>query len=50
LVFVFGAVSLSQAGVAFNILYLSDVYLYWCVVLHYHLCFSLQTLLFTVIG
>ena len=38
LVFVSGAVSLSQVDVAFNVLDLSVVDIYWCVVFHHHLC------------
>ena len=40
LVFVSGAVSLSQLDVAFNVLDLSVVDIYWCVVFHHHLCSS----------
>ena len=48
LVLVFGAVSLSQVDVAFNVLDLSVVDIYWCVVLHHHLYLRLvhlQTLM-----
>ena len=50
-VFVFDAVSLSQIDVAFNVLDLSVVEIYWCVVFHHHLCLQLvhlQTLIFTL--
>ena len=33
-----GAVSLSLVGVAFNVLDLSVVDIYWCGVFHHHLC------------
>ena len=43
LVFVSGAVSLSQEDVAFNVLGLCVVdKLYWCVVFHHHLCLRLD--------
>ena len=51
--FVFGAVSLSQLDVAFNVLDLSVVDMYWCVIFHHHLCLRLvhlQTLIFTFIS
>ena len=38
LVFVYGAISLTQVDVAFNVLDMSVVDIYWCVVLHHHLC------------
>ena len=41
LVFVSGAVSLSQVDVAFNVLNLSVVDIYWCISFHYHLCLRL---------
>ena len=37
LVFVSGAVSLSQVDVALNVLDLGVVDIYWCVVFHHHL-------------
>ena len=52
LVFVSGAVSLSEGDVAFNVLDLSAVDIYWCVSFHHHLCVRLvhrQTLIFTFI-
>ena len=53
LVFVSGAVSLYQVDVVFNVLDLSVVDLYWCVVFHHHLCLRLvhlQTMVFTFIS
>ena len=53
LVFVSGAMSLSQVDVAFNVLDLSVVYIYWCVGFHHHLCLRLvhlQTLVVTFIS
>ena len=47
LVFDSGAVSLSQLDVAFNVLHLCVVDIYWCVVFHHHFCLRpvhLQTL------
>ena len=41
LVFVSGAVSLSQVGVAFNVLDLSVFDMYWYVGFHHHLCLRL---------
>ena len=38
LVCVLDAVSLSQVDIAVNVLDLSVVDIYWCVVLHHHLC------------
>ena len=38
LVLVSGAVSLSQVDVVFNVVNLSVVDIYWCVVFHHHLC------------
>ena len=48
LVFVSGAVSLSQVDIAFNVLDLSVVDIYWCVGFRHHLCLRLvhlQTLI-----
>jgi len=46
--FVCGAVSLSQVDVAFNVLDLGVVDIYWCVVYHHHLWLvHLHTLIFT---
>ena len=48
LVFVSGAASLSQVDVAFNVLDMGVVDIYWCVGFHHHLCLRLvhiQTLL-----
>ena len=53
LVFVSGAVSLSHVDVAFNVLYLSFVDIYWCVIFLHHLCLrlvNLQTMIFTFIS
>ena len=53
LVFVYGAVSLSQVDVVFNVLDLSVVDICWCVVFHHHLYLllvHLQTLIFTFIS
>ena len=53
LVFVSGSVSLSEGDVAFNVLDLSVVDIFWCVVFHDHLCLRLvrlQTLIFTFIS
>ena len=53
LVFGSGAVSLSQADVAFNVLDPSVVEIYWRVVFYHHLSLRLvhlQTLIFTFIG
>ena len=53
LVFVSDAVSLSQVDAAFNVLELTVVDIYWCVVFHYHHCLRLvhlQTLIFTFIS
>ena len=46
LVFVSGALSLTQVDVAFNVPDLGVVDIYWCVVFHYHICLRLvhQTL------
>ena len=41
LVFVSGAVSLSQVDVAFSVLDMGVVDIYWCVISHHHLCFDL---------
>ena len=41
LVFVSGALSLTQVDVAFNVPDLSVVDIYWCGVFHRHLCFDL---------
>ena len=38
LVFISGAISLSQRDIAFNVRDLSVVDIYWCVGLHHHLC------------
>ena len=48
-----GAVCLSQVDVAFNVLSLGVVDIYWRVVFHHHLCLRLvhrQTLIFTFIS
>ena len=53
LVFVPGAVSLSQVYEVFNVLDLSVVDIYWCVVSHHQLCrrlVHLHTLIFTFIS
>ena len=49
LVFVSGTVSLSQVDVAFNVLDLSVVDVYWCVVFHHHLSLQLVQALQTLI-
>ena len=51
LVFVSGATSLSKVDVAFNVLDLSVVDIYWCVTFHHHLYLVYpQTLIFTFIS
>ena len=52
-VFVSGAVSLSQIDEAFNVLDLSVVDVYWCVIFHHHLCLRfvhLQTIISTFLS
>ena len=44
LIVVSGAVSLSQVDIAFNILHLSDIGIYWSVGFHHHLCVRLVLL------
>ena len=44
LVFVSGATSLSHVDVAFNVLHLNEVDIYWCVVSQHHLCLPLDHL------
>ena len=49
-VFLSGAVALSQVDIAFNVLDVNVVDIYWCVVFYQHLCLRivyLQTLIFT---
>ena len=51
--FISVAVSLSQVDVAFNVLDLSVVDIFWCVCFHHHLCLRLlhlQTLIVTFIS
>ena len=53
LVFISGIVSLPEVDVAINVLDLSVVDIYWCVVFHHHLrlrLVHLQTLIFTIIS
>ena len=53
LVFVSGSVSLSHVDVAFNVLVLNVIDIYWCVGFHHHLCLRighLQTLIVAFIN
>ena len=53
LIFVYGAICMSQVEVALSVLDLSVVDIYWSVVFHHHLCLllvHLQTVIFTFIS